>query len=124
MDRVFVIIGSLVMFVAVAFGAFGAHALDDYFLDNPDLKSSFDTAVRYQVIHGLALFLVAWVFQQWQVSSASAAGWLFVAGILLFSGSLYILSLFGVRWLGAITPLGGICFLIGWILIAITAWKN
>ena len=124
MDRIFIIIGSVVMFLAVGFGAFGTHALSDYFLDNPDLKSSYDTAVRYQVIHGLAIFAAAWVVQRWPVTSASIAGWLFVLGIVLFSGSLYILALSGLGWMGAITPIGGLCFLAGWVLIAVTAWRN
>ena len=124
MDRTFIIFGSVVMFLAVGLGAFGAHALSDYFLENPDLESSYDTAVRYQMIHGLALFLAAWIVHRWPVNSASIAGWLFVAGILLFSGSLYILALTGLKWMGAIAPLGGLCFLAGWVLIAITAWRN
>lgn len=123
MDKVFVILGSGFMFLAVAAGAFGAHALADHFADFPDLKSTFETAVRYHMIHGLALFVVAWAAIRWPGGLINAAGYLFVAGIVIFSGSLYILSLTGTRWLGAITPIGGIAFLAGWLVILVIAWR-
>ncbi len=124
MDRTFIIVGSLVMFVAVALGAFGAHALGDTFADNLDLKSRYETAVRYQMIHGLAIFNVAWLVSRWDGNLLSTAGWLFLAGIIFFSGSLYIMSITDQRWLGAITPIGGLAFLAGWLLIAIAAWRH
>jgi uncharacterized membrane protein YgdD (TMEM256/DUF423 family) len=112
------------MFVAVALGAFGAHALSDHFIDKADMKSNYEMAVRYQMVHGLAIFVVAWLVSRWGGSSISAAGWLFLTGIILFSGSLYIMSLTELRWLGAITPLGGIAFLAGWLLLVIAAWRH
>jgi uncharacterized membrane protein YgdD (TMEM256/DUF423 family) len=124
MDRTFIIVGALVMFLAVALGAFGAHALEDYFSEKLDLKSSYETAVRYQMIHGLAIFIVAWLVSRWDSSLLSTAGWLFLAGIILFSGSLYIMSLTDQRWLGAVTPIGGLAFLAGWLLVAISAWRH
>ena len=124
MDRTFIIVGSLVMFVAVALGAFGAHALGDYFGDNPDLKGNYETAVRYQMIHGLAIFVVAWLISRWDGNLLPIAGWSFLAGIIFFSGSLYIMSITDQRWLGAITPIGGLAFLAGWLLIAFVAWRH
>ena len=108
-------IASIVMFLGVLLGAFGAHALrgkmDDYAL------SVFKTAGLYQFVHGLALFVVAWLSTQTGNPKTQLAGIFFLLGIILFSGSLYLLSVTGIKWLGAITPLGGISFLIGWIFI-------
>ncbi len=84
----------------------------------------FETAVRYQLVHALALLAVAWAVARWPGSLAVAAGWLFVAGTVLFSGSLYALSLSGVRWLGAITPLGGLAFLAGWACLVWAAVRG
>lgn len=121
MDRLFIVVGSVIMFIAVGAGAFGAHGLSDYFLANPELEGTYDTAVRYQMIHGLALFIVAWIGVQYGDALATWAGYLFMAGILLFSGSLYLLVFSRIGWLGAITPLGGVAFLAGWLLLMITA---
>ena len=112
------------MFVAVAAGAFGAHGLEGYFSDHPGLESTYLTAVRYQMIHGLALLVVAWAATQWPSSLVNWAGYLFVAGIVLFSGSLYVLVLTDTSWLGAITPLGGVAFLAGWALLILAAWRG
>jgi uncharacterized membrane protein YgdD (TMEM256/DUF423 family) len=89
------------------------------------MLSVFETAVRYQMYHALGLLAVAWAAAptHWPGRAASAAGWLFVAGTVLFSGSLYALALTGVRSLGAITPLGGLCFLAGWICLAASSWR-
>lgn len=103
------------MLLDVALGAFGAHALKDRL--TPEMKLVFETGVRYQAYHALALFVVAWLASQSTSRAVPAAGWCFVGGIALFSGSLYALSLTGVRWLGAITPLGGLLFLVGWGLL-------
>ena len=84
MDRTFIIVGALVMFLAVALGAFGAHAFEDYFSEKLDLKSSYETAVRYQMIHGLAIFGVAWLVSRWDGNLLPAAGWSFLAGIIFF----------------------------------------
>lgn len=124
MDRIFVVIGSLSALLAVAAGAFGAHALRETFGAAPDLQNTFETAVRYHMYHSLGLLAAAWAASRWPGSLADYAGWLFLAGIVLFSGSLYGLSLTGVRWLGAITPLGGLAFMAGWAALALGAWRS
>lgn len=116
MDRVFVILGALSAALGVAAGAFGAHALRGRL--TPDLLSVFETGVRYHLVHALALLVVAWATTRWPGRAVNAAGWLFLAGTLLFCGSLYALSLSGMRGLGAITPLGGIAFIAGWAALA------
>jgi uncharacterized membrane protein YgdD (TMEM256/DUF423 family) len=103
------------MLLGVALGAFGAHALKTR-LDEP-MRMIFETGVRYQLIHGLALLAVAWLSTQSASRAISAAGWLFVAGIVIFSGSLYALALSGLRTWGAVTPLGGLAFLGGWLCL-------
>jgi uncharacterized membrane protein YgdD (TMEM256/DUF423 family) len=122
MDRLFFGLGAVMAGLAVAAGAFGAHALRSRL--EPDLLAVFETAVRYQMYHALALMAVAWASTRWSGGAAPAAGWLFVAGIVLFSGSLYVLALSGVRWLGAITPIGGLCFLAGWAVLVWTALRG
>lgn len=106
---------SLAMFLAVALGAFGAHGLRGRVSE--DLMKIYQTGVVYHLAHGLALFVVAWLATISADSKVNVAGTFFVLGILLFSGSLYILTLTGMRWLGAITPLGGLCFLTGWAFL-------
>jgi uncharacterized membrane protein YgdD (TMEM256/DUF423 family) len=123
-DKVFVTIAALSGFLAVAAGAFGAHALRERL--SADMLSVFQTGVTYQMYHALALVGVAILLGRFSVDGSawlSAAGWLFVAGTLLFSGSLYALALSGVTWLGAITPLGGVAFLLGWLALAIGIWR-
>jgi uncharacterized membrane protein YgdD (TMEM256/DUF423 family) len=123
MDRLFLALGSLSGGLAVALGAFGAHVLKDRLA--ADLLANFETGVRYQMYHALALLAVAWVISRWPNSGLpTAAGWLFVAGTLLFSGSLYVLSLTGVRFWGAITPLGGVAFVAGWLCLLLAAWRG
>ncbi len=122
MPRLFVILGSLSAFLAVALGAFAAHSLKEKL--PPDLFATWEVAVRYHLAHALALFAVAWTLAQWPDARSAPAGWLFLAGTAFFSGSLYALSLSGIRWLGAITPVGGVCFLAGWLYLAWTFWKN
>lgn len=112
MHRLFFAFGSGFALIAVITGAFAAHALKSKL--SPDMFQVFEVAVRYQMYHALGLIAVAWASTQWSSQLITAAGWLFVAGIVIFSGSLYILSLTGVRWLGAITPIGGAAFIIGW----------
>jgi uncharacterized membrane protein YgdD (TMEM256/DUF423 family) len=119
MDRLFFFLGALSGFVSVAAGAFGAHALRARL--PADLLAVFETGARYQMYHALALLAVAWAAGRWAGPLVAWAGWLFVAGTLLFSGSLYLLALSGVRWLGAITPLGGVCFLAGWLCLGLAA---
>ena len=105
MERSFALLGALCAFLAVAAGAFGAHALRDTL--SQESLAIFETAARYQMYHALALLAAAWVASRWPGSAAQAAGWLFAAGILIFSGSLYVLALTSAQWLGAVTPLGG-----------------
>lgn len=119
--RTFWILGCLLAFLAVAGGAFGAHALRARLA--PELLAVFETGVRYQMYHALALLGVAWVGTHSPGGGAVLAGWLFTFGIVVFSGSLYVLSLSGVRWVGAITPLGGVALLAGWIVLA-TAFRT
>ena len=116
MDRLFFIIGSLSAFVAVALGAFAAHGLKARL--SPEMLATFETGARYQMYHALALLAVGWACTRWPGAAVNASGWLFVAGTLLFSGSLYALALTGTRALGAITPFGGLAFLAGWLCLA------
>ncbi|MGB7211998.1 MAG: DUF423 domain-containing protein [Gemmatimonadales bacterium] len=122
MDRTFAALGALSAAIAVAAGAFGAHALKGHL--SPDDLAVFETSARYQMYHALALLAVAWAASRWPGGAMNAAGWLFVIGTLLFSGSLYALALSGVRWLGAVTPLGGLAFLAGWLCLAVGAWRG
>ena len=108
--------------LAVAGGAFGAHLLKPV-LDSAML-SVFETAVRYQMYHALALCIVAWIGKADARLPMAVVGWLFTTGIVLFSGSLYVLSLSGIRWIGALTPLGGVAFMAGWAVLAWTAARN
>jgi uncharacterized membrane protein YgdD (TMEM256/DUF423 family) len=119
MHRLFFGLGSVSGIIAVAAGAFGAHALRARL--SPELLAVFETAARYQMYHALGLLAVAWAVTRWPGALPHWAGWFFVAGTLLFSGSLYALALTGARWLGAITPLGGAAFLAGWVCLALSA---
>lgn len=120
MERLFVLLGALSAFISVAAGAFGAHALKPRIGEH--LLSIWETGARYQMYHALGLVLVGFLAGARGDSRVlGAAGWLFVAGTLLFSGSLYALSVSGVRVLGAITPLGGLSFLAGWIALVVWA---
>ena len=124
MDRVFITIGALSGFLAVALGAFGAHSLRDRL--TPDMLQVFQTGVTYQMYHALALVGVGILLGRFSVDGSpwlTAAGWLFVAGSIVFSGSLYALSVTNTTWLGAITPLGGVAFLLGWLALAIGIWR-
>ena len=121
MDRVFFALGALSAFLGVTAGAFGAHALKSRLA--PDMLAVFEVAVRYQMYHAFALIVCAWAATKWPGTLVNTSGWLFVAGTIVFSGSLYALSLSGVRWLGAITPLGGLAFLAGWICLAVAALR-
>lgn len=123
MDRVFFALGSLFGGLGVALGAFGSHVLRGRLA--ADLLGNFETGVRYQMYHALALLAVAWAVERWAGSSLPAvAGWAFVAGIVLFSGSLVMMALTGMRWLGAVTPLGGTAFVAGWLCLLIAAWRG
>jgi len=118
-DRTFLLVGALAGFVGVALGAFGAHGLRGRL--SPEMLAVFETGVRYQMYHALAILVVSAMAARFGGRLIAAAGWCFTAGIVLFSGSLYALSLTGVTVLGAITPLGGVAFLAGWALLAVAA---
>ena len=122
MERLFFVIGALSAFTGVAAGAFGAHALKSRLA--PDMLAVFEVGVRYQMYHALALIACAWAVTRWPGPLTTASGWLFVAGMLVFSGSLYALSFTGYRGLGAVTPLGGLAFLAGWLCLAAAALKS
>lgn len=120
MDTTFFALGSLLGALGVALGALGAHALKARL--RPERLETFETAVRYHLVHALALLGASSAATRWPASGLPiAAGWLFLAGILFFSGSLYLLALSDRRWLGAITPLGGVAFIAGWVCLALAA---
>ena len=122
MAKVFITLASLSGMLAVTLGAFGAHALknrlDDYAM------GVFQTAVQYQFYHSLALLAVGVIaLSHPQAALLRSSGWLFVLGIVVFSGSLYLLSFSGLRWLGAVTPIGGLAFIAGWACLSAASWK-
>ncbi len=120
MDRTFLLIGAVLGFLGVAVGAFGAHGLRGRL--SPEMLAVFETGVRYQMYHVFALLIVAaGIGQIGNARLLVMAGWSFIAGILLFSGSLYALALTSTGILGAITPIGGLLFLIGWACLAFFA---
>lgn len=118
----FLLMGSIFAGLAVAAGAFGAHFLKGI-LDAPML-AVFETAARYQMYHALGLCIVSWAIERHPDARFAVVGWLFTVGILIFAGSLYGVSLSGVRWLGALTPLGGAAFIAGWGFLAWGLWKS
>ncbi len=116
MERLFILIGAILGFLGVAGGAFGSHALKNRL--SADLLQVFEVAVRYQMYHALALVLTGFILTRFHSQALSWAGWFFAAGVVIFSGTLYLLTLTGQRWLGAITPIGGTALLVGWLLVA------
>ena len=121
--KIFLMLAAVFAFLGVGAGAFGAHALADL-LKESGRQGSFETAVRYQMYHALALFGIALLKTALPNKGLLTwSGWLFVIGIVVFSGSLYLLVFSGLRWFGAITPLGGVAFLGGWVLLFLTAWR-
>jgi len=117
------LIGAVAAGLGVALGAFGAHGLKARV--GADLLAVFETGVRYQIYHALALLAVGWAATRAPESGAATlAGWAFLFGIVVFSGSLYLMTLTGARWLGAITPFGGLSFLVGWIALAAAFWRK
>ena len=116
MDRAFFGLGAVSAFIAVAAGAFGSHALKTKL--TPEMLAIFEIGVRYQLYHAFALIACAWAAARWPGPLVTASGWLFVAGTVIFSGSLYALALTGTRALGAVTPLGGVALLAGWVCLA------
>lgn len=127
MDRLFATIGAFSAALGVAIGAFGAHGLRARVTAGtlePRLLETFETGARYHMYHAFALIAVAWAVSRAPSGLLTASGWLFVAGTILFSGSLYALTLTGVRALGAVTPLGGVCFIAGWTLLGLALLRG
>jgi uncharacterized membrane protein YgdD (TMEM256/DUF423 family) len=122
MQKPFFALGAGFAALAVITGAFGAHALKARLSE--EMLATYEVAVRYQIYHAFGLIVVSWAASQWNSGLISTAGWLFVAGILIFSGSLYILSLTGIRWLGAITPIGGLAMIVGWLCLVWVAIRG
>lgn len=122
MQRTFFAIGALSAAVAVLLGSFAAHALKGRLA--PEQLAVFETGVRYQLAHALGLLAAAWAVERFAGDAARWGGWLLVAGSVLFSGSLYLLVLTGVRWLGLVTPFGGVAFIVGWVLLAMAALRG
>jgi len=122
MDRTFLAAAAISAAISVAAGAFGAHALKARL--SQDLLAIFETGARYQMYHAMGLAFAAWTASRSGGAAAAWAGWLFLAGTLLFSGSLYALALTGVRALGAVTPFGGVAFIAGWIALAVAALRG
>ncbi|MAL00577.1 MAG: hypothetical protein CL536_00230 [Alcaligenaceae bacterium] len=121
-ERQLVIVGALMMLIGVGAGAFGAHGLKRVL--SADMLAIWQTAVLYQLIHALGLLLIAALSSRIAGPLPGWSGLLMLAGIILFSGSLYILALSGVKWLGAITPLGGVAFIVAWALLMFAAWRH
>ena len=121
MMKIFALLGALNMLVAVGFGAFGAHGLKDRV--DAAMLSVWQTGVLYHLVHALGLFVIAWLVERTGSNLLGIAGWIMLAGIILFCGSLYLLVLTDTRMLGAITPFGGICFLLAWALTAWAIWR-
>ena len=120
MDKTFLLVGALAGFVAVAFGAFGAHALRGRL--TPEMLAAFETGVRYEMYHAFAILAVAVMMARLGGWLFATAGWLFTAGIVLFSGSLYVLALTGATAFGAVTPIGGLLLLAGWACLIVAAF--
>jgi uncharacterized membrane protein YgdD (TMEM256/DUF423 family) len=126
MDRTFAILSGVLGFLGVALGAFGAHGLQRRLAPLPDFAKRMEwwhTAAQYQLIHALAVALAAWLASRAPGGASTVAGWCFVAGIVLFSGSLYAMTVTGVRTLGAVTPFGGLAFLAGWACVVFAALR-
>lgn len=115
-------VGAVAAAIGVALGAFGAHGLKTRV--TPEMLAVFETAVRYHQIHALGLLAVGWAADRWPGTWIQAAGVLMLLGILVFSGSLYLMTFTGARWLGAITPLGGLAFIGGWVSLAVAAIRS
>ncbi|MCL7959721.1 MAG: DUF423 domain-containing protein [marine benthic group bacterium] len=122
MHTKFLLLGAISAFIGVAAGAFGAHGLEDRL--SADLLAVYETGVRYELFHAVALLFVGLAAERWPAAGWGRTGWMFLVGTVLFSGSLYALALTGERWLGAVTPLGGVCFLAGWIFAATASLRS
>ena len=126
MDKTFLVIAAVQGFLAVGFGAFGAHGLQSYLADAADGAQRlawWETAAHYHLTHALALGLAAWTASRFPGAASTVAGVALILGMVVFSGSLYVMTLTGIRWLGAITPIGGLSLMVGWAAIAVAAWR-
>ena len=122
MTRIFLTIASMFGGISVVFGAFASHALQDRLSDKS--LAIWETGTKYQMYHALALMLVAILLSRFPNSTLLiVAGYAFTAGVFIFSGSLYALTLTGIKWLGAITPIGGLAFITGWLCLALATWR-
>lgn len=121
-ERLFFSLGAVFALIAVGAGAFGSHGLRGRL--DADMLGVFEIGVRYQMYHALALLGAAWAATRWPGAWVTASGALFAVGIIIFSGSLYVLSLSGIRWLGAITPIGGLALLAGWLCLALAPFRS
>jgi uncharacterized membrane protein YgdD (TMEM256/DUF423 family) len=119
--RTFFALGALLGGLGVAAGAFGAHALQTRLA--PDRLELFELAARYQMIHALALIAAAWAAERWPSGLTTASGWLLVVGVLIFCGTIYALAFGAPRILGAVTPIGGLSLILGWLLMAVAAFR-
>ena len=118
--KICLLVASLALAAAVALGAFGAHAMKSRL--GADMLAVYQTAVQYHFWHALGLFALALLMLQWDAPALNLAGWLLLAGLILFCGSLYLLALTGARWLGAIAPIGGVAAIAAWLVVAWVAW--
>jgi len=118
----FLVLGTILAGSGVAAGAFGAHALKEIL--DASMLQVFETATRYVMYHAFGLCIVSWAIDRYPAQRLEKSGWLFLLGILLFSGSLYVVSLAGIRWVGAVTPIGGLAFMAGWILLGWGVWRD
>jgi uncharacterized membrane protein YgdD (TMEM256/DUF423 family) len=121
-SRWLVLIGCISAGLGVAAGAFGAHMLKEIL--EPPMLAVYDTATRYQMYHAFGMVLSGLVVRIGRDAGAVKAGWLFLGGTFLFCGSLYGVSLVGIRWLGAVTPIGGVLFIVGWLVLGWRAWRS
>jgi len=119
--RALVVTAAVLLMIGVAAGAFGAHGLKR--IVDTDMLAIWHTAVLYQLVHGLGMLLLALLAAQIGAPLLGAAGAVMLAGVLIFSGSLYVLVLTGTKWLGAITPIGGMAFIVAWAMVAWAAWR-
>lgn len=128
MQKTFLILGTLLAGIGVVLGAFGAHGLKK--IVGPDTVATYQTGVQYQMYHAFALIIVGVLYERWQSSYLHAAGWLFLGGVLLFSGSLYLLASLkamnkvGISGIGIITPIGGLLFVLGWLSLLVSLLKK
>ena len=130
MQRVLIVLAAVFGFLGVAIGAFGSHGLAAHFAANPNLRPTFDTASQYHLTHALAILAAAWLGTDTQKGVPTGQKWawwaglLFAAGIVLFAGSLYGISILQVRGLGAVAPIGGAALLAGWVCLGVAGWKK